>query len=370
MASFMDIIKMESADEVDELVALLRNSQLPTVLVENYSDVRIYSRWAERRLFGTYKVDVLAVGGKVNLLSVHERRNEFVDLPVVFIANRDMRVFSGIPESYKDIIYTHGYSIENDIYSISGIEHLLDPVKASEHWIVRESVIKWFAFEVEEFLAGGLPGAPPSLDELVPAGNTELDNVFCEHRGFHLAGSHVTEKVSRGHPYQFNLPGKLLFQILARFSTVSLDGLYNAALTNYESVPGKLIQEIKDKLDKQRFGYSQDVSSDRKTQKLIPSVHWIRDSVKNFEKKTKRINTPCYSANDLINQLKIHSPTVIVEREVDSRFDWWVNQLDERLRSRKMNQVGMAPKILSIIGKDEFLSAYERQYLRQKKLNK
>ena len=47
------VAEASKVDKVAELVALLSISQLPTVVVENYNDVQIYSRWVEQRLFGT-----------------------------------------------------------------------------------------------------------------------------------------------------------------------------------------------------------------------------------------------------------------------------------------------------------------------------
>ena len=96
------------------------------------------------------KVDVLNAGGRENLLNLYERRDEFADLPVVFVANKGMWLFLGIPKDYSGIICPRGYSIENDVYSTSRIENLLDSTRAWEHWLVREAIIRWFAFEVEE----------------------------------------------------------------------------------------------------------------------------------------------------------------------------------------------------------------------------
>ena len=46
------------------------------------------------------------------------------------------------------------YGLENDLYAEAGLERLLEPHEIWKHRQVRNSVIKWFAFEVEEFLAG------------------------------------------------------------------------------------------------------------------------------------------------------------------------------------------------------------------------
>ena len=303
---------------VDELVALLRYSQLPTVVVEDPSDVCIYSWWVERHLFGNYKVDVLAAGGKANLLRIYERKSEFAHVPVVFVANRGMWLFTKIPKHYKDIIWTQGYSVDNDLYSgacqrsiadqekieysvesnlssMGGLENLLDPDSA--YWRVLESIIRWFAFEVEEFRSSKkqlqvqetiridqkghqvvlrrnkwkvqkhvlnaaedeefrleiFPEVNSSLNEIVPKGETELDTDFRKRRGFRYPKSQTIEEIRQA--YRFKLPGKFLFEMLDRFSNVTFPGLYNVALVNYEFAPGsqRLILDIARKLDKQRF---------------------------------------------------------------------------------------------------------------------
>ena len=285
-------------NKIDELVALLRASLLPTLVVESGDDVRIYSRWIERRLFGTYKLDVLAVDGKGNLLSLYERRNEFADLPVVFAANQGIWLFSRIPEGYEDIICTQGYSIENDVYlCLEGrTEKLLDPYLNNKdgHKSVQKSIIRWLAFELEKFirqtpsegnlslenlmsndkfeleeLVSGL-----SLEDLVPKGHTELDKSFCVARGFDWPGTQIAEEISRkiGEEYRFYLPGKLLFEMLDRFSMTSLHALYNIALTDYESKQQSFIQEIKKKLDEQGFISSKRVSPAPQKQNLVPST--------------------------------------------------------------------------------------------------
>ena len=98
---------------VDECVAALHRTYLPTVIVEGKDDMQIY-QWTERRV-GIQNANVLPVGGKETLLAVYERRNEYAHLPVAFVADKDLWLFSGIPPDYPDIIWTEGYSIENDL---------------------------------------------------------------------------------------------------------------------------------------------------------------------------------------------------------------------------------------------------------------
>ena len=87
-----------------------------------------------------------------------------------FILDREMWLFSGIPERYEDIVCTQGYSIENDLYSVSRIESLVDRSKVSEHWQVKEAIIRWFASVVQAAEDGMLSMGIRNLNTLVPRG--------------------------------------------------------------------------------------------------------------------------------------------------------------------------------------------------------
>ena len=114
--------------------------------------MRIY-RWVEARL-GNRAANVLPTGGRENLLSIYAKRQEFSNLPVAFVADKDMWLFSGIPSTYDEVIWTEGYSIENDLYTDAELENLLEAEEAQEHQQMLEAIVEWFAFEVEEHLAG------------------------------------------------------------------------------------------------------------------------------------------------------------------------------------------------------------------------
>ncbi len=347
MSLLKEIIDEASkVDEVGELVALLRSSQLPTLVVERDDDLRIYSRWIEQRLFGTYRVDVLPANGKDNLLSLYGRRNEFAGLPVVFVANRGLWLFSGIPEGYEDIICTQGYSIENDVYSMGGIEDLLDSTRAREHWLVQRSIIRWLAFELE-VLRRQMPSesnlsletlisnnnfeieeliSDLSLEALVPKGHTRLDESFCAAREFHWPGTQITKKISRkiNRKHSLYLPGKLLFEMLDRFSNTSLHALYNIALTYYESKQRSFIQRIKKKLDEQGFISSKGTSPASKRRNLVTSTPPGEDikfdiemsdaAIRAHPSTPRKESTPFVDFVDsLVNKLKGNPlPTIVV----------------------------------------------------------
>ena len=197
----------------DELVATLCRSRLPTVVVEGKDDIRIY-RWVEAR-FGDEKANVLSAGGRNNLLAVYQRRNEYAHLPVAFVADRDMWLFSGIPPGFHNIIWTQGYSIENDLYAGAELETMLEADEAKEHQQVLHSIIEWFAFEVEEFLAGKTPMVDRGCDGIVPPGKIEIDEQVRKHRRFRAPNDELHQQIREA--YQLQLRGKLLFDLLIRF---------------------------------------------------------------------------------------------------------------------------------------------------------
>ena len=375
MSLLKDILAEASkVDEVSKLVVLFRTSSLPTIVVERGDDVRIYSRWIERRLFGTYRVDVQAVNGKGNLLRLYERRNEFADLPVVFVANQGIWSFSGIPEGYEDIIFTRGYSIENDVYVHleRRIKNLLDPYRngRDEHKSVQKSLARWLAFKIEvltpttksesnlnledlisndifqleEFVSG------LSLEDLVPKGHTEVDKSFREARGFDSPGTKIAEQVIRkiGEEYGVYLPGKLLFEMLDRFSRTSLDALYNIALTDYESKQQSFIQKIKEKLDEQGFISSKGISPAPKRQ----TGENLKFDIEMSDAATRpHPSIPTKESNHLVNFLKNNRLPTIVVAGTDNA-DIIRKNLDDGVK--RVN-------VVSTKERDTLLSAYERR---------
>ena len=214
----------------DELVATLRHTDVPTVIVEGKVDILIY-RWMEGRV-GSQKANVLPAGGRETLLAVYERRNEFTHLPVAFVADKDLWLFSGIPSEYPGIIWTRGYSIENDLYADANLENLLDVREASGHRQVLDLIIEWFAFEVEEYLAGRDAYVNMHCDRVVPEGATEMDEGFCTFRGFRSPDEQLHQVIKD--EYQFKLRGKSLFEVLVRFLSASNRDVKHSKYSLYE----------------------------------------------------------------------------------------------------------------------------------------
>lgn len=96
----------------DEIISTIKRSFIPTICVEGVQDksaLRLIDR-----LIGV-NGSVLCCNGRKNLFAIWERRYEFSDKKVAFLADRDLYLFEKIPSKYNGIIFTYGYSLENDI---------------------------------------------------------------------------------------------------------------------------------------------------------------------------------------------------------------------------------------------------------------
>lgn len=237
---------------VNELVAMLSHAKVPTVIVEGKDDLRI-CRWVAERV-SSQKVYVQAVGGKDNLKLIYKRRGEFAHLPVAFVADKDMLLFSKIPPEYPDIIWTQGYSIENDLYAGSKLESLLNTDDTAEHRQVLYSIIEWFAFEVEEHLEGRVAKVATSCDIIVPPGQTMMDEGFCKNRGFRPPNEELHQQIKDA--YQLKLRGKSLLEILIRFLSSPYHGGYDdvalheiaVKMTPRHPLMNRLIREVERKI--------------------------------------------------------------------------------------------------------------------------
>lgn len=242
---------------VEVLVAYLGRSTLPTIIVEGKGDMPIY-RWVEERL-GSRTTNVMSAGGRNNLLGVYEQRQKFADLPVAFVADQDMWLFSGLPSDYDGIIWTKGYSIENDLYEDAELENLLAIEELQEHQQLRDAIVEWFAFEVEEYLAGRKYKVSYHCNDVVKPDQMQMDEAFIRCRNFRTPEEELHRQVKEA--YQLQLRGKLLFQMLIRFLSAqdrqqkySYDDLYDRAfrMTPPHPLRDRLIQEIEQTFEMQK----------------------------------------------------------------------------------------------------------------------
>lgn len=196
---------------VDETVAYLKRTSQTTALVEGKDDQKVY-RYIEERL-EDLDLDVLICEGRDGLLAVHRRRAEFAGAPVVFIADRDMWYFTGVPPEYAtSVLFTEGYSIENDLYVRDVFESLMSQEEQVRFKSLVHQLARWQAFHVEQYLSLGRCGCDVHISQIAP------QDLLCDSHlasiGFIEPDPALISRIVDNYPQA--LRGKTLFQLLLR----------------------------------------------------------------------------------------------------------------------------------------------------------
>jgi hypothetical protein len=230
----------------EELLPLILHSDLPTVLIEGVGDAAFYRRLES--IIGSLRASFLGTGGRKMLLKLYQRRSEFAHKKVCFVCDKDLWVFTGPPAEYEDLILTEGYSIENDFYTDSDIERLLDGEEAKKnHRTLICEITKWFAGEINKFFNGeSYVLDPPNIHILIPYGTFTCCPKALNSLGYQEPPNQIYDDILSH--YKAKLRGKLLFKILVRFFNtpskvvMTKDSLVHVA-TNY-AVQGPLVNRL------------------------------------------------------------------------------------------------------------------------------
>lgn len=197
----------------DEIIDYLRKTSLPTLLVEGKDDAIIY-RWLEDQL-GVFTGSVLICSGRNVLISIFRKRETFRHGKIAWLADSDMWRFSQPPADLQGIIFTTGYSIENDLYAGSQIESLLEEVERIQHSRLLSVVCRWFAFEVLEFLAGRDVQVDYHIARIVDRSAMDICPEFVGFRGYSEPPVSLVNRVLAG--YALDLRGHTLMQVLITY---------------------------------------------------------------------------------------------------------------------------------------------------------
>ncbi|WLQ17478.1 DUF4435 domain-containing protein [Hahella aquimaris] len=220
---------------------------LPTVLVEGEDDKTVY-RYIEEK-FGDLDIDILPCFGRDALLKVFKRKEEYEGSKVAFVADKDMWYFTGIPEEYKEnIIFSYGYSIENDLYVREIFEKLLEKEEKELYIGLIKELSKWFAFEVERYRNTGECLCDIHVNQVVP--DFELNKEYLEKVGFSEPAEKLIDEIFE--EYHKALRGKNLFQALLRFlskkkraSKYSRENLFEMGAKMENGVINNLYEKLK-----------------------------------------------------------------------------------------------------------------------------
>lgn len=135
----------------DEMIAYLKRSSLPTLLVEGSGDKSLLRR-IECEL-KSRDISIQPVGGKGSIDTIFSKKEEIGRKDVVFLRDRDDWVIFGAPERAEEIILTTGYSIENDVLDYAVICKLANPNQSALDAAV-DGVSTWFMHAMYGLKAG------------------------------------------------------------------------------------------------------------------------------------------------------------------------------------------------------------------------
>lgn len=242
--------------DVDEIVTLLKGTNIPTVLVEGRDDINVF-RFIEKRVaYSVKEINFIPCGGKDILFNVYSRKNEFPSKKIAFLADRDMNLFKDRTTHLEEIIWTKGYCIENDIFAGSNLLKFFSPKERSEFEATVKEICRWFAFEVEKYFRGEEFIVRYSIYEICRDHPSKLCSKFLVGIGFKEPDEELLNDIIIN--YKLKLRGKQIFQVLVRilatkdrYSSFSKDNLIEIALrVNQKNVYiNNLIKKISRILD-------------------------------------------------------------------------------------------------------------------------
>lgn len=218
----------------DELISTLRHSEMPTILVEGKDDLKIF-RWLEDDInaLSSTHVDILPCGCRNTLLKLYKQRSTFSK--VIFVADKDQYVYGTIPPEYSDVVFTTGYSIENDLYQGKGIENLFDKQDRAIFNKALDSYLEYYAREVEKCIKGEEFKLTQSPQEIL-----KCYLLKDEYKPQQPPQQSMVLKLKEN--YDLLLRGHSLFQLLLmvltrkeRLSKPNMDSIYEMCYKSYKS---------------------------------------------------------------------------------------------------------------------------------------
>lgn len=127
---------------VEELIAYLKRSDLPAILVEGRDDMTIY-RWIEDSS-ASFLGAIVPCGGRSQVIDIAKRQGELGRKRVAFLVDSDSDAAWGVQSLIPNTIWTAGYSIENDLIATGAITKLMTQQERDGFSQVVQSLTIWF----------------------------------------------------------------------------------------------------------------------------------------------------------------------------------------------------------------------------------
>jgi hypothetical protein len=146
--------KTERLPDIDEVISTINHSTLPVVFIEGKDDAIVFRDLESR--FSDECLTIFPLGGRDRVLQLYENRHRInKGVRFCFIADLDTWVMTGVPTSFIDslLIFTVGYSIENDIYVDGNLETLLSPHENLRFIDELKTFLEWYALALSRHLS-------------------------------------------------------------------------------------------------------------------------------------------------------------------------------------------------------------------------
>jgi hypothetical protein len=140
----------------EEILATIARSAFPSVVTEGDEDVIVFRKLEDE--FSHIGLTIIPAGGRNAVLKVFDLRHKLpAKARVVFIVDRDLWVFTGIPDQFHaaELVFTDGYAIENDMFRDGDLEALLTTATERERFATEiQAVCRWYALAVNRRISG------------------------------------------------------------------------------------------------------------------------------------------------------------------------------------------------------------------------
>lgn len=209
----------------EEIILLLRSSKM-TVCLEGIDDKKIFNTiLRHKNLDSKIICRFFGDGGRSILLAVYDRYKQQIKKatnPILFFADQDTWVFTDIPEKYREVHFTKGYSIENDLFEDGreAILRLLYPAEKERFDALIDNVCEWYAYQVKLIIDGKAKDVKFDIEMTSPryiAPNSQsMNEIHQIDDAFRAEAFDLITQVKSNYPVY--LRGKFIFEILERLA--------------------------------------------------------------------------------------------------------------------------------------------------------
>ena len=178
--------KSEREANLEELIASFRSTDENLIFLEGSDDIIIMEQILADLKFGDFQFNLINCGGREKLLQIFISKSA-IKGKAFFLCDSDLWLFTGVPEEYldhKDLLYTEGYSIENEVFcdGLSFIKSLMRTHNEIRFNQLLHSIIRKYSAEVEDFIKSDIPPKFDSFSVLnlniIPKQSVELSDSF------------------------------------------------------------------------------------------------------------------------------------------------------------------------------------------------